>query len=104
MPARSPTRPVSRSRRPLPARTVRIAAIAEAFTAGFLVDIKAAIAVIRKAEARYPDDPTLPAIRAQLALLLDDRAQIEGGGQPRRWSSTRTIRRRSKRGPTTAPA
>ena len=53
------------------------AAIAEAFTAGFLVDIKAAIAIIRKAEARYPDDPTLPAIRAQLALLLDDRAQIE---------------------------
>lgn len=53
------------------------AAIAEAFTAGFLVDVKTAIDILRKAEARYPDDPTLPAIRAQFAILIDDREQVE---------------------------
>jgi tetratricopeptide (TPR) repeat protein len=53
------------------------AAIAEALTAGFLVDIKAAIAVLEKAERRYPDDPTLPAARAQFAMLLDDRPAVE---------------------------
>ncbi|PSJ62751.1 tetratricopeptide repeat protein [Mesorhizobium soli] len=53
------------------------AAVAEAMTAGFLVDIKAAIAVLEKAERRYPDDPTLPAARAQFATLLDDRQKVE---------------------------
>jgi tetratricopeptide (TPR) repeat protein len=53
------------------------AAIAEAFTAGFLVDIKTAIAILKKAESRYPGDPTLPAVRAQLAILIDDRIQVE---------------------------
>jgi tetratricopeptide (TPR) repeat protein len=53
------------------------AAIAEALTAGFLVDLKAAIAVLARAERRYPDDPTLPALRAQIAFLLDDREQVE---------------------------
>jgi tetratricopeptide (TPR) repeat protein len=52
------------------------AAIAEAWTAGFLEDIQAAVAVLRRAEAEYPDDPSLPAYRAQLALLLDDRDQV----------------------------
>ncbi|HEV7254695.1 MAG TPA: FecR domain-containing protein [Mesorhizobium sp.] len=51
------------------------AAIAAAWTAGFLQDIPAAIAVVREAEARYPDESTLPAVRAQLALLIDDREQ-----------------------------
>ena len=51
------------------------AALAEAWTAGFLKDIPAAIEVIKRAEARYPDDPSLPAYRAQLALLIDDRDQ-----------------------------
>jgi tetratricopeptide (TPR) repeat protein len=51
-------------------------ALAEAITAGFLQDPKAAIEVIRRAEARFPDDPTLPAARAQFALLIDDREQV----------------------------
>ncbi len=53
------------------------AALAAALAAGFLKDIPAAIAVLKEAEARYPDDPTLPATRAQLALLLDDREQVK---------------------------
>jgi tetratricopeptide (TPR) repeat protein len=53
------------------------AALAEAWTAGFLKDIPAAIEVIRRAEVRYPDDPSLPAYRAQLAILVDDRKQVE---------------------------
>lgn len=53
------------------------AALAAALAAGFLKDIPAAIAVLKEAEARYPDDPTLPANRAQLALLLDDREQVK---------------------------
>ncbi|MEP9373588.1 FecR domain-containing protein [Mesorhizobium sp. KR1-2] len=55
------------------------AAIAEALTMGFLVDIKSAIAVLEKAERRYPDNPTLPAARAQFAMLLDDRRKVEEG-------------------------
>lgn len=51
--------------------------IAEAWTAGFLKDIPAAIAVLRRGEARYPDDPTLPAVRAQFAMLIDDREQVQ---------------------------
>lgn len=50
-------------------------ALAEAWTAGFLKDIPAAIDVLKRAEARYPQNPTLPAIRAQLSLLTDDRDQ-----------------------------
>ncbi|MGE0726049.1 MAG: tetratricopeptide repeat protein, partial [Alphaproteobacteria bacterium] len=53
------------------------AALAAALAAGFLKDIPAAIAVLKEAEARHPDDPTLPATRAQLALLLDDREQVK---------------------------
>ncbi|KSV85805.1 TonB-denpendent receptor [Sinorhizobium fredii USDA 205] len=54
----------------------RYAGIAQAWTAGFREDIPAAIAAVRKAEQRYPDDPTLPAARALLALLLDDRDEL----------------------------
>ncbi|AUX79674.1 FecR domain-containing protein [Sinorhizobium fredii] len=57
----------------------RYAGMAQAWTAGFREDIPAAIAVIKKAERRYPDDPTLPAARAQLALLLDDRDELRDG-------------------------
>lgn len=53
------------------------AAISAALTAGFLQDIPAALKLIREAEARYPQDATLPAVRAQLALVLDDRVQAE---------------------------
>ena len=52
------------------------AALAAAWTAGFLENIDAAIDVIADAERRFPHDPTLPAVRAQLALLLDDREQV----------------------------
>ncbi|WP_037383787.1 FecR domain-containing protein [Sinorhizobium americanum] len=57
----------------------RYAGMAQAWTAGFREDIPAAIAVIKQAEQRYPDDPTLPAARAQLALLLDDRDELRDG-------------------------
>ncbi|MBA3448122.1 MAG: tetratricopeptide repeat protein, partial [Pseudaminobacter sp.] len=53
------------------------AALAAALTAGFLDDIPAAVALLGRAEHRYPDDPTLPAARAQLSILIDDRAQAE---------------------------
>jgi len=52
-------------------------ALLNAYTTGFLKDIPAAIDVIREAERRYPNDPTLPAYRAQLAILLNDRTQVE---------------------------
>lgn len=55
------------------------AALAEAWAAGFLKDIKSALEVLRRAEAQYPDDPSLPAYRAQLALLLDRRDEVEAG-------------------------
>jgi tetratricopeptide (TPR) repeat protein len=51
-------------------------ALAEAYAAGFLQDIAAAIAVLRDAERRYTNDTMLPAARAQFALLLDDREQV----------------------------
>ncbi|PWE55764.1 TonB-dependent receptor [Metarhizobium album] len=51
-------------------------ALAEAWTAGFLKDIKAAVDILKKAEQRFPDDATLPAARAQFALLIDDREQV----------------------------
>lgn len=57
----------------------RYAGMARAWTAGFREDIPAAIAVIKKAEQQYPDDPTLPAARAQLALLLDDPDELRDG-------------------------
>ncbi|RFB91541.1 TonB-dependent receptor [Rhizobium leguminosarum bv. trifolii] len=52
-------------------------AIMQAYTAGFLKNPRAAIDIIRKAEQRYPDDPTLPAVRAELAQLIDDRKQMK---------------------------
>lgn len=55
------------------------AALAEAWAAGFLKDIKSALEVLKRAETRYPDDPSLPAYRAQLALLLDRRDEVESG-------------------------
>ncbi|MBX5131502.1 TonB-dependent receptor [Rhizobium lentis] len=52
-------------------------AIAKAYTAGFLRDIPAAIEVLKQAEKQYPDDATLPARRALLAQLIDDRVQMK---------------------------
>ncbi|TCU12906.1 FecR domain-containing protein [Rhizobium sullae] len=53
------------------------AAVMKAYTAGFLEDIPAAIATMKQAEARYPNDSTLPALRAQLAMLINDRIQMK---------------------------
>lgn len=62
---------------PLPRQTSSpYGALLEAYAAGFLKDIRAAIDVIKAAERRYPNDPALPAYRAQLALLLNDREQV----------------------------
>ncbi|MGG7578514.1 FecR domain-containing protein [Rhizobium sp. Nf11,1] len=52
-------------------------AIMQAYTAGFLENSRAALEIIKKAERRYPDDPTLPAVRAELAQLVDDRKQMK---------------------------
>ncbi|WP_042777734.1 FecR domain-containing protein [Sinorhizobium fredii] len=59
--------------------TGRYAGMAQAWTAGFREDIPAAIEVLKKAERRYPDDPSLPALRAQAALLIDDREEFRDG-------------------------
>ena len=52
-------------------------ALADAYAAGFLRDIIGAIDALKAAERRYPGDPTLPAARAQFALLMDDREQVK---------------------------
>ncbi|RDJ08624.1 TonB-dependent receptor [Rhizobium phaseoli] len=63
---------------PPPANTTGpYGAIMQAYTAGFLENPRAALEIIKKAERRYPDDPTLPAVRAQLAQLIDDRQQMK---------------------------
>ncbi|MXN45113.1 TonB-dependent receptor [Shinella kummerowiae] len=51
-------------------------AVMKAYTVGFLEDIPAAIAVMREAETRFPDESSLPAIRALLAQLVNDREQM----------------------------
>ncbi|WP_428426850.1 FecR domain-containing protein [Pararhizobium sp.] len=60
-----------------PARaTGPYAAVAEAYTAAFLQDIPTAVALLKKAEAKYPDNALIPAARARIVLLLDDREQM----------------------------
>lgn len=53
------------------------AAIAEAYTAAFLQDIPTAVALLKKAETKYPDNALIPAARARIVLLLDDREQVK---------------------------
>ncbi|MCJ8519206.1 tetratricopeptide (TPR) repeat protein [Pseudorhizobium tarimense] len=53
------------------------AAFLRAYAIGFLQDLPSAIEVLKQAEAKFPNDPELPAYRAWLALLLNDRAQAE---------------------------
>lgn len=53
------------------------AALAEAWAAGFLNDINAAIGIVAKAERSYPDNSTLPAARAMFSMLVDDREQAK---------------------------
>lgn len=50
-------------------------ALGEAYTIGFLSSIREAAASLKRAEARYPDNPLLPAARAKIALVINDRAQ-----------------------------
>ena len=73
--ARSLANPNRAEPQPRPASSP-YGALLQAYAAGFLKDIRAAIDVIKEAERRYPDDPALPAYRAQLALLLNDRDQV----------------------------
>ncbi|MCZ0962627.1 FecR domain-containing protein [Paracoccus benzoatiresistens] len=52
-------------------------ALARAYAQAVLLDIPAALADLAAAEARFPDQAGLPAARAQLAMLMDDRAQAQ---------------------------
>jgi tetratricopeptide (TPR) repeat protein len=52
------------------------AAFLRAYALGFLKDLKATIAEFKSAEKRFPADPVLPAYRAWIALLLNDREQV----------------------------
>jgi len=53
------------------------AAFLRAYAVGFLQDLRAAMGVLKDAERQYPDDPQLPAYRAMLALLLNDRQEYQ---------------------------
>lgn len=53
------------------------AAFLRAYAVGFLQDLRAAMGVLKDAERQYPDDPQLPAYRAMLALLLNDRREYQ---------------------------
>jgi tetratricopeptide (TPR) repeat protein len=75
--ARALADPNRHQTRPTPSGGGAYAVLAEAWTVGFLNDIESAIEIIQRNEALYPDEPSLPAFRAQLALLLDDRGQVE---------------------------
>lgn len=52
-------------------------ALAHAYTQAVLLDVPAAIAGLAAAEARFPGHADLPAARARLAMLRDDRAQAQ---------------------------
>lgn len=75
--ARSLADPTRAERPPVISGGGPYAAIAEAWATGFLKDISAAVDVLKRAEQRYPDDPTLPAVHAQIALLMDYRQQAK---------------------------
>lgn len=61
---------------PLPENVVGPeAAFLRAYALGILKDLNAAIDALRQAERDYPSDPSLPAYRGWIALLLNDRAQ-----------------------------
>lgn len=63
---------------PLPPQTGGSdAAFLRAYAIGFLKDLPSAIEVLKQAEKQFPDDPELPAYRAWVALLLNDRSQAE---------------------------
>jgi tetratricopeptide (TPR) repeat protein len=53
------------------------AAFLRAYAVGFLKDLNASIDVLREAERQFPTDPSLPAYRGSIALLLNDRTQAK---------------------------
>jgi tetratricopeptide (TPR) repeat protein len=53
------------------------AAFLRAYAIGFLKDLNASIDALRDAELKYPSDPSLPAYRGWIALLLNDREQAQ---------------------------
>jgi tetratricopeptide (TPR) repeat protein len=53
------------------------AAFLRAYAVGFLKDLNASIEALRDAERQYPSDPSLPAYRGWIALLLNDRKQAK---------------------------
>jgi tetratricopeptide (TPR) repeat protein len=55
------------------------AAFLRAYALGFLKDLKATIEELKRAELRYPQEAELPAARAWIALLLNDRQQTRDG-------------------------
>ncbi|WP_275787111.1 FecR domain-containing protein [Pararhizobium gei] len=55
------------------------AAMAKAWTAGFREGIPAALEIIKEGERSTPDDPTLPAVRAQIGILLADEKEVVDG-------------------------
>lgn len=55
------------------------AAFLRAYALGFLKDLKATIEELKRAEQRYPNEAGLPAARAWIALLLNDREQTREG-------------------------
>ncbi|OJF89696.1 TonB-dependent receptor [Rhizobium sp. 58] len=62
-----------------PRSTAGFGALGKAFVAGFRQDLKAAVDTIRAAEQSDPNDPTLPAARAKIALLLGDEKELVDG-------------------------
>lgn len=52
-------------------------AFAEAYAAGFLENIRASLDILKEAEQRYPDDPSLPAYRSAFAFIINDREQVK---------------------------
>ncbi|MCD7111449.1 FecR domain-containing protein [Rhizobium sp. DKSPLA3] len=53
------------------------AIVGEVFTVGFRDNLRATIDLLKGAEARYPNNALLPAIRAKVALVMGDREQAQ---------------------------
>ena len=65
----------SRAEPPPPSSATSSGALAHAYAQAVLLDIPAALRELAVAETRFPDQAILPAARAQLAMLVDDRSQ-----------------------------
>jgi tetratricopeptide (TPR) repeat protein len=67
----------SRVESPPPGSGTSSGALAHAYAQAVLLDIPAALRNLAVAEARFPDQAVLPAARARLAMLVDDRSQAQ---------------------------